>query len=205
MRPGPGRRKHGCPLESQRFEGFTLIELILVMAVLAVVLGVAAPSLSRFFQGRKVEEEAMRFVALTHYAQSRAIHEGVPMILWLEPESGRYGVESEWKMGEVDPRAVTYEVDPSVRVEVELPGAPVSASDWWAVTWVQIFRGLEGQTAPGRYVLRFTPDGLPGPLSPERIRFVQETETSETVAVVRKTRNRLAYELERYEVPASQR
>lgn len=175
------------------------------MAVLATVLAVAVPSLSRFFQGRKVEEEALRFLALTRYAQSRAVAEGTPMVLWLDTESRRYGLRAEWTWEETDPRAVEYELDPSVRVEVESTARPQGPSDSQAAAWVQVFRGLEGQTQPNRYVLRFTPDGLPGPTSPERIRFIQETETSETVAVIRRDRNRLAYELETYEVPGTQR
>ncbi|MGA4644903.1 pilus assembly FimT family protein [Limisphaera sp. 4302-co] len=202
-KPAPGGTAPGLPVGW--LAGFTLIELILVMAVLATVLAVAAPSLSRFFQGRKVEEEAMRFLALTRYAQSRAVAEGVPMLLWIDTGAGRYGLQAEWTWQEADPRALEYAMDPSVRAEVEPAAVTRSPADLSAAAWAQVFRTLEGQTTPDRYVLRFTPDGLPGPLSPERIRFVQETDTGETVAVVRRNRNRLAYELETYEVPDAQR
>src|SRR5262245_30883815 len=50
---------------------FTLIELILVMAMLLIVLGVAFPSLKGFFQGRNIDSEARRFLSLTRYGQSR--------------------------------------------------------------------------------------------------------------------------------------
>ena len=78
-------------------------------------------------------------------------------------------------------------------------------TDGRVVAWSQVFQGLEGASAAGQYSIRFTPDGFPGPLSPDRIRFVQSTETTETVVVVRRTRNRLGYEIETYEVPASER
>ena len=63
--------------------GFTLIELILVMAVLAIVLAIIAPSLGNFFRGRTLDSEARRFVSLTRYAESRAVSEGSPMLLWM--------------------------------------------------------------------------------------------------------------------------
>ncbi len=62
---------------------FTLIELILVMAMLAIVISVALPSLKGFFRGRNLDSEARRFLSLTRYGQSRAVSEGVPMVLWI--------------------------------------------------------------------------------------------------------------------------
>jgi len=42
--------------------GLTLIELILVMGLLAMVMALAAPRLSRFFEGRTLQEEARRLL-----------------------------------------------------------------------------------------------------------------------------------------------
>jgi type II secretion system protein H len=71
---------------------FTLIELILVMALLAVVMALAAPSLANFFRGRKLDSEARRFLSLTRYAQNWAVSEGVPMVLWIDQAEGRFGL-----------------------------------------------------------------------------------------------------------------
>src|SRR5438128_11617175 len=60
---------------------FTLIELILVMALLMIVLAVSAPSLQGFFKGRNLDSEARRILGLTKYGQSRAVSEGIPMLL----------------------------------------------------------------------------------------------------------------------------
>ena len=73
---------------------FTLIEFILVMAVLAAVMAIAAPVLSGFFRGRKLESEARRFVSLTRYGQSEAVSDGSPMILWIDRTDGTYGLRS---------------------------------------------------------------------------------------------------------------
>lgn len=92
--------------------GFTLIELIFVMAVLATVLAYAAPILSDFVRGRSLREETRRFLALTRYGRSEAISSSAPLKLWIDPESGDYGIEPfpgysvddgkkiEWKLNE---------------------------------------------------------------------------------------------------------
>ncbi len=75
--------------------GFTLIELIVVMMVMASVLAVVAPQLSSFFRGRTLESEARRILALTRLGQSRAVSEGVPMILWIDQRTRSYGLRAQ--------------------------------------------------------------------------------------------------------------
>ncbi len=77
--------------ESKR-EGFTFIELIVVMAMLTIVLALSVPSLSPFFKGRTLDEEARRFLTLTRYGHSEAISRGVPMELWVNVNTGEYGL-----------------------------------------------------------------------------------------------------------------
>ncbi|MEK7996541.1 MAG: GspH/FimT family pseudopilin [Planctomycetota bacterium] len=57
--------------------GFTLLELILVMLILSTVLAMAAPSLRGFFGSRKTHDEAAQILALTQFARSQAISEGI--------------------------------------------------------------------------------------------------------------------------------
>ena len=58
-------------------EGFTLLELILVMVILSTVLAMAAPSLSGFFGSRQTHDTATQILALTQLARSQAISEGI--------------------------------------------------------------------------------------------------------------------------------
>jgi prepilin-type N-terminal cleavage/methylation domain-containing protein len=83
-------------------QAFTLIELILVMTLLVIVLGVSAPSLSRFFRGRTLDSETKRFLALTRYGQSRAVSEGVPVVLWIDSKQGEYGLQADASYVEED-------------------------------------------------------------------------------------------------------
>src|SRR5262245_32345834 len=96
-RGGRARRRHR--------RAFTLIELILVMALLMIVAAVSFPSLRNFFQGRSLDSEARRFLSLTRYAQSRAISEGIPMVLWLDAREGTYGLQAETGYLDIDSKA----------------------------------------------------------------------------------------------------
>jgi prepilin-type N-terminal cleavage/methylation domain-containing protein len=57
--------------------GMTLLELILVMLILSTVLAMAAPSLRGFFASRRIDDTAAHILALTQYARSQAISEGI--------------------------------------------------------------------------------------------------------------------------------
>ncbi len=76
-----------------RTPGFTLIELVIVMALLTALVAYSAPSLALFFRGREMTEEARRFLALTRLARSEAISRSEAMEVWADPESGSYGLE----------------------------------------------------------------------------------------------------------------
>ena len=71
--------------------------MILVMALLVVAVSMVSPRLAGFIRGRPLESEARRVLALTHAARSRAISESLPILLWLDAGSGRYGIERETK------------------------------------------------------------------------------------------------------------
>ena len=58
--------------------GFTLLELIAVMMVLAILLAMVAPSLGGFGAGRKADEAAANLVSLSRWARDQAVAEGRP-------------------------------------------------------------------------------------------------------------------------------
>jgi len=87
------------------------------MALLSAFVAMAAPSLSRFFKGRSVIEEARRFLALTRYAQNQAVSLAIPLEVWNDPRERRYGVAPAPGY-EVEPEMELYYVyDESTRVE----------------------------------------------------------------------------------------
>jgi prepilin-type N-terminal cleavage/methylation domain-containing protein len=56
--------------------GFTLIELVLVMVIVAILAGMLAPSIAAFGAGRATDNLGRRVVALAQYARTEAIAEG---------------------------------------------------------------------------------------------------------------------------------
>jgi type II secretion system protein H len=78
-----------------RSKGFTLLELILVMVILSTVLAMAAPSLRGFFGSRKTHDEAARLLALTQFARSQAISEGIIYRLNFDTNDRTYWLTSQ--------------------------------------------------------------------------------------------------------------
>jgi len=98
--------------------GFTLIELILVLALLVIFTSIATPAMSRFIRGRALDTEARRLLALTHLAQSRAVSEGMPMMLWVNEQTDSYGFASEASAQGGDAKAETLNVDSTLAISV---------------------------------------------------------------------------------------
>jgi Tfp pilus assembly protein FimT len=162
-----------------------LIELICVLALLAISALFVAASMGSFFRGRALNFEARRLLSLTHYAQSRAVSEGVPVILWINPDDSTYGltVQSTFNDPEGDPHAVKYTVEPSLRIEAP-QGAAVVLSEQ---DDEKLGIGLESLS-----VIRFTPDGFFDESSVSKITLRQGTGAAlELVPTV----NRLGYEI----------
>lgn len=164
---------------------FTLVELMLVMALLIIVIAVAAPSLSGFFRGRNLDSEARRFLSLTRYGQSRAVSEGVPMVLWIDAQNGQYGLQTQTGYTDNDAKAVQFALDDKLTMEVSMNQIPTMTR---SNTWTQ------NAPAPGVLpVIRFLPDGFIDEASPENILI---RESLNNAIVVRESTNRLRYEIE---------
>ena len=110
------KRQHGGR------KGFTLLELILVMVILSTVLAMAAPSLRGFFGSRKTHDEAARLLALTQFARSQAISEGIvyrlnfdtnDRVYWLTSQQAGVFEELETEFGYV----FTFPSDITVELE----------------------------------------------------------------------------------------
>jgi len=76
-------------------EGFTLLELVLVMVIICTVLAMAAPSLRGFFASRKTVDAAAQLTALAHLARSCAVAEGKTYRLNLDTEAGTYWLTAQ--------------------------------------------------------------------------------------------------------------
>ena len=130
--------------------GFTLIELILVMVLITVVLSLVFPSLKGFFRARNLDSEAQRFLALTRYGQSRAISEGVPVILWMDPTARIYGLEVQNGYGTKDTKPQQFRLDESLQIQPQILAAGLLTQ---SNIWTQARKPI------GRPEIRFLPNG----------------------------------------------
>lgn len=74
---------HNHPFASRRHlhSGFTIIELMVVITVLAVLLGVGVPSFQSTIQGNRITTSANDVVAALQFARSEAVRRGVNVTL----------------------------------------------------------------------------------------------------------------------------
>jgi type II secretion system protein H len=75
-----------------RQSGFTLLELVLVMLIITIVLGMAAPSMRGWRRATNLKGAAEDFITVTRYARVQAVSSGSIHRVVLEPASGRYYV-----------------------------------------------------------------------------------------------------------------
>lgn len=75
--------------------GFSLLELILVMLIIAVVLAIAAPTLRGFASSRQVRDAAASLVVLTQWARMKAVSEARRYRLNIDIEEGEYWLEAQ--------------------------------------------------------------------------------------------------------------
>lgn len=172
--------------------GFTLIELILVMAILLIVMSVSAPRLTAFFRGRTLDSEARRFLALTHYAQSRAVSEGLPMTLWINSKDRKYGLEIQ--AGYVDANSDEKSVEHTLERDLQIEATVLRTTTTLTAT--------PRPANVDEVLIRFMPDGFIAETNPEEI-LIREGEREQVL--IGPNRNRLNYEIKTNNVRTARR
>jgi prepilin-type N-terminal cleavage/methylation domain-containing protein len=174
-------------------KGFTLIELILVMAILTIAVSITAPTLANFFRGRTLDSEARRLLALTRQAQSRAVSEGIPMELWVDASQNKYGLEAEPSYEPDDAKKEEFVLDKNLGLKVVSLNIGASRANGSF--------GPSANAAPPAVVshhpdvprIRFLPDGSISEDSPQ---VVQLMGLEGNLISLTLSRSRLTYELQ---------
>lgn len=143
MHRGPSLSMDRIPVNPR---GFTLLELIVVMVLLAITVSLAVPRLAGFFSGDQLKTGVRRLVGLIHQCSQLAQRQQAPYLLRYIDGEHRFVVEPERRQGEEG--AVAKErglrLSDSVRVQ-----------DLW--TW------YGGTRAAQDFVIRFTKGGYVEP------------------------------------------
>jgi Tfp pilus assembly protein FimT len=159
------------------------------MALLVVVVGLAAPTLGNFFRGRTLDSEARRLLSLTRHGQSRAVSEGVPMVLWVDAKQRSYGLEADSSYDDHDAKAEEYAVDQTLQIEAINVGAVNLATALRRTISGNTTTGSQHRNLPG---IRFQPDGSVESTSPQ---LVQLTDRNGASLWLAQSTNRLNYEI----------
>jgi len=160
---------------------FTLVELIIVMVILAVGAAFVAPHVNSFFRGRVLSSEARRMLSLVHYGQSRAVAEGVPVVLWFNPREATYGLSVQPGYTDGDDRASSFALNPALALELpQNAGEPQS----------ELGDEKLGLTE-GLAVIRFLPGGYPDEISVPKI-IIHDDDTALELSA---TDDHLSYEI----------
>lgn len=165
--------------------GFTLVELILVMALLVIAVSVVAPNLSGFFRGRTLKGEARQLTALIHQGQSRAVSGGVPMVLWFDPTEQKYGLEEEPGYVDKDPDAVEFKLDENLKIEIPEDDPSTTATQSGTTASLDTAR-------QGLPQIIFMPDGTIADSSPQTVKIVDDRGPT---LMLKQIRNRNDYEI----------
>ena len=164
------RTFRGALIRRPRGGGFTLIELIFVLALLAISAAFVASNMNGFFRARMLNFEARRMLSLAQYGQSRAAAEGVPVMLWVDVKNSTYGLTtlSSFNDPQGDPHATAYTAESSLSLETPTTDVPlVSEQDDEKL-------GL----TEGLAAIRFNPDGFIDESSVHKITIRQGTEAA---------------------------
>lgn len=156
---------------ARRVAAFTLVELILVMALLCIILGLSAPSLSRSLRQRNLTQEGTRLLALTEYARDEAASQGVPMVVWVDAETRHFGVKPKTGYEGAGARSKEFQLNDDLHFDA-VKGSIAAAGETDAA--------------------EFAPDGT---LDPSSVAVLRLVDRSNSIITVAQTSDAWGYEI----------
>jgi general secretion pathway protein H len=112
----------------KKINGFTLIEIMVVIVIIGVVLSFAMLSISDGGQARKMEQEAQRLASLLTLASQEAIMQGYEMGISFNQNSYRFYVLQEHKWQALTARDDIFRTRAlplGMQIEINVEGEPI--------------------------------------------------------------------------------
>ncbi len=153
-----------------RRQGFTLIEMILVLALLVIAVSMVSPRIAGFIRARALESEARRLLAVTHAGRSRAVSEGTVVVVWLDESQGRYGLEQEVPGRNGDAAALMFTADPNL--QIAFTTTPHLLGQTLTSPLPARSTGVRPQNQRNMPAIRLLPDGSIDVESPQAVRIL---------------------------------
>lgn len=138
-----------CPgMRARGQRGFTLAELLMAMAIAAILLAVAAPSFSQFLASQRLVGASNRLLVEIQTARMLAVHRNSRVGLCGSIDGERCTGSTDWSSGTLTFVDINHngQRDPSEPATRRVDGTELD--------------GLRVTTSSGRVVLAFNPDGF---------------------------------------------
>ena len=140
--------------------GFTLLELIITLAILAVVVALVTPSIGRSTEAVRMRAEVAGFSALLRHARERAIVSQKPQAVVIEVANQRMtlragGTDGEIRQSRALPDRLTIEATPPPALTVRFDAQGGSSGGDFrltsgGITWRVTVDPLTGRVRSGR-------------------------------------------------------
>ncbi len=159
-----------CLLYSDNMEqkGFTLVELLITLAVGAVLLGTAVPSLTSMIINNRLTAQANDFVGALQFARSEALRRARYITLCSSTDGAACATSTDWQTGYIvfvdNDGDATFDIgDEILRVIASLEGNSTFTGSVSSIRYMPTGYSLESQQAsPSTYAFTLTADGCTG-------------------------------------------
>ena len=144
------------------------------MALLVTLAAIAVPTLSRSMRGHNLDGQADRLLALTEYGRDEAVSQGIPMVMWIDVDGSRFGVDTKpgYGSGSENARSREYSLADDTHFDPVGQGMVSSVPLAGTAAQSQTAGVAIGGAHGGVIVAEFAPDGTLDPGSLPNVRIV---------------------------------